>query len=500
VSETLPSSRPETQANWFSRRAAYLTVLLLGVAQAVWLTWIGVPCVTSDHAVYHSPAAELVEHGRLIIPGFGHLFPRTDVAFACYPPLYQFLVAGWYFLFGFSLRTALAFNFVAHILNALAIMRITDLSLSKTPLTPRVRILSLLAVGVIQLGYLVHFDRQEETALLFVWAEILFCQGLGWRRATGSGLCIALAALICPFVGILAAMVVGFRAFFQTWRHAAKPADWIRSAMRLAYIGLVAALPVAGWVVYLETRYPGILNDQFFGTLRWIAAHNEPASLANNTRIFFSSFFYCRPQAPIFLATLALFPWFYRLSVKPARQPLLLALYVTTCLTIALLACIRPEATTYISAVEILFLPCFIPAFARYLIGDAAARRFGLILLTLFVAFASYRGAQWASLPWRWGPGESPDEACRRLHEVIPAGELVNITGRHWYCFQGRNPWREAYFMQDELELLNAKWLVLAQGIGLPPFIDAYELVEQVPLHVDREQSYAYSIWRRRAK
>jgi hypothetical protein len=249
----------------------------------------------------------------------------------------------------------------------------------------------------------------------------------------------------------------------------------------------------------MESLYPGILNDQFFGTLRWIANHREPLSLENNPRVFFSSLFYCRPQAPVFLATLALFPWTYRRSVDKKRQPSMLALYVTSWIAVGILACIRPEATTYVSAVEMLLLPCFIPALSRYLFDERSGGRLGFVFLGFFVAFASYQTVQLAALPWRWNQAERCDAVCKRLHEIIPPGELVNITGRHWYCFQGRNPWHETYFMQDEPELLNARWMVLAAGIGLPPCIDAYELVEQVPTTITtRDQTYAYSLWRRK--
>jgi hypothetical protein len=479
--------------------APYWIVLFVGIAEAAWLTWNGIPCVTSDHSVYHSPAVELATHGRLAIPGFGHLFPRTDVVFACYPPLYQFLLAGWYFIVGFSLRSALTFSFIVHILGALAVMRVTELTIVKENYTPLGRSVVLTAIGVIQLVYLVHFDRHEEAALLWLWAEMICCQKPGWTRSLLSGAFIILAALISPWVGLLGAGVVTFRTFFLTLGTATQIRDWVQAGSRLALTGLVAALPVAGWVWLMESLYPGILNDQFFGTMRWIATHREPLSLENNPRVFFSSLFYCRPQAPVFLATLALFPWVRRAGVAKDSQPNALALYMTSWVAIAILACLRPEATTYISSVEMLLLPCFIPALARYFGRGAADQRGGFLFLPLFVAFASYQAVQLATLPWRWNDAERCDAVCQRLHELIPPGELVDITGRHWYCFQGRNPWYETYFMQDQPELLNARWMVLAVGIGLPPCIDAYELVEQTPTTITtRDQTYAYSLWRRK--
>ena len=144
----------------------YLVVLVLGIALATWLTWLGVPCLTLDHAVYHSPAVELVTHGRMAIPCFNTLFPQTDVAFGCYPPLFQLLLGGWYYLLGFSLRTALVFCFIIHLLNAMAIMKLTERVMEQRDYSSFSRALILIAVGVIHVTNLTHFDRQEETALL----------------------------------------------------------------------------------------------------------------------------------------------------------------------------------------------------------------------------------------------------------------------------------------------------------------------------------------------
>jgi hypothetical protein len=69
----------------------YLLVVLFSIVLSTWLIWLGVPCITSDHAVYHSPAVEFVTNGRMAIPCFKSLFPQTEDAFGCYPPLFQFM-------------------------------------------------------------------------------------------------------------------------------------------------------------------------------------------------------------------------------------------------------------------------------------------------------------------------------------------------------------------------------------------------------------------------
>ena len=277
----------------------YLVVLVLGIALATWLTWLGVPCLTLDHAVYHSPAVELATHGRMAIPCFNTLFPQTDVAFGCYPPLFQLLLGGWYYLLGFSLRTALVFCFIIHLLNAMAIMKLTERVMEQRDYSSFSRALILIAVGVIHVTNLTHFDRQEETALLWIWIEMLFVQGPGLWRGVLSGLLIGLAAMTSPWVGVLGAMVLAFRAGFYCWQNAVTRQEWWQAGYSLLAAAIVAAVPIVGWAFYMETFYPGILNDQFFGTMRYIAAHRPYVpSVMNNIAELYNTLLYTRPQYP----------------------------------------------------------------------------------------------------------------------------------------------------------------------------------------------------------
>jgi len=42
--------------------------------------------------------------------------------------------------------------------------------------------------------------------------------------------------------------------------------------------------------------------------------------------------------------------------------------------------------------------------------------------------------------------------------------------------------------------------MVLGVGKGTPLCIDAFELVEEIPSRHDPDQTYAYSLWRRRER
>ena len=475
----------------------YLVVLIFGLILSTWLTWIGVPCITSDHAVYHSPAVELVTHGRLALPCFGTLMPQTEVAFGCYPPLFQLILSGCVFSGWILASHRSGHEFYHPHSQCSGHHEVDSTHVGTNDLSHSVAHSFLFSVGVIHVTNLTHFDRQEEAAFLWLWLEMLYIQGPGLWRAMLSGLMIGLAAVTSPWIGLLGAPVLAFRTLFFCLQNAATKRDWWKAGVHLIAAAVVSALPMAGWAIYMEVNYPGIINDQFFGTMRYLAAHRPHVpSITTNIAQFYNSLLYTKPQVPIFLFTLALLPCYHWRQLSPNT----LAIYYASLLALALLICVRSEASTYLGAIQILLLPCFIPALSRYITGPGTAIRFGLLLLVLFTLFACQQAVQLASLPWRWDPAERHDEVYRRLREIIPPGDLVDITGRHWDCFQGRNPWYEAYFLKDEPVLLQAKWMVITVGIGVPPCIDAFELIEQVPSNVVTEQTYAYSLWRRRGK
>ena len=282
----------------------YGIVLIVGIGLAVRLGLCGLPCPTSDDAWYRSPAAELVQNGRMAIPSTGSLLPRTQVTFACYPPLYQLLLSGWYWLFGFSQRTSLAFSYAVPLLRRMGVMVATRRAVAvDSDLTALARGATIAAVGLMQVANLANFDRPEETALLWIWMDVLWVQGMGLRHALASGVLLGLAGLTSPWVGVLGAMLVTVRMLLpmvgqgeagshpfsppQTTRGRPSPTgprrhgtlrdrpDW----PAIKHTALVAATLVGSWVVVSETKYPGIIHDQFFGVMRHIAqARDRPRS------------------------------------------------------------------------------------------------------------------------------------------------------------------------------------------------------------------------------
>ena len=523
----VPDSAEPTSEDGRMVALVYGIVLTVGIGLAVRLSPCGLPYPTPDDAVYRSPAAELVQNGRLAIPSMGSFFPRSATIFACYPPIYQLLLSGWYWVLGFSQRSSLAFSFTVHLLNALAIMMATRRALAAdTDLTAVARGATIAAVGLVQVGNLAYFDRPEETAFLWIWVDVLWVQGAGFRHALASGLLLGLAALTSPWAGILGAILVVVRTLLtiggqreagsdpftapRTRKGQLSPprasrhrtlARWTRIGLQLSATALVAATLVGSWVVAMETMYPGIIDDQFFGVMRYLARTQGPRSFRKSLGLFANTLLYNRPQLLPLVLTLALFPLLCLRTGWRRVPATLLAVFAAGVCGIAVVAILRPIAYTYLGAAQILLLPCFGPAISSYLRGPPPAMRLGLGILAVCTAFTFQQATVLVAWTWTLPEAERCDEVCNRLTKIIPPGDLVDITGRHWYCFQGRNPWFEACFLQDHRDdVLRARWVVLPTGISIPPFIDAFELIEEIPTTADFEHTYAYSLWRQRGR
>ena len=391
--------------------------------------------------------------------------PATQVTFACYSPLYQLLLSGWYWLFGFSQRTSLAFSYAVHLLNAAGVMVATRRAVAvDSDLTALARGATIAAVGLMQVANLANFDRPEETALLWIWMDVLWVQGMGLRHALASGVLLGLAGLTSPWVGVLGAMLVTVRMLLpmvgqgEAGSHPFSPPqttratvpDWAEKARHpygidpdwpaIDATALVAATLVGSWVVVSETKYPGIIHDQFFGVMRHIARGQGPPSFEKNLRQFSDALLFNRPQLLPMVLTLVLFPLLCLRTGWRRVPAALLAQFVAGVSGIGTIAILRPIAYTYLGAAQILLLPCFGSAISQYLRGPPAAMRLGLGILALCTAFTFQQATALVASSLILPQAERCDEVYHRLTTIIPPGELVDITGRHWYCFQGAIP------------------------------------------------------------
>jgi len=502
-------------------------VLIGGIVLACWLCSLGVPVPRWDDGIYKSPGAELAQHGRLIVPAAKGFLPQADRVFAAYPPLYQLAIAGWYLAFGVSLRSSLAFSFTLHLLGVLGVMAVAGRLVRATmgyhalttppgediaetvprpALAQQAAAILVVAVGLIHLANLSHFDRPEEAALLWIWIEVLIVHGLatrpGSRRSLASGLFLGLAALTAPWVGVLGVLIVTLRALFTALQPQGAPrlVRWSAMIAHLALVAVTAAAMAGSWYAVMEHVFPGAVSAQMDATLGFLKGTQFGVSGWEKLAALGGTLLDNRLQLPAAAVALA----FFAATAAQARSlrvaPLALAMYGSGAIGIVVVALARPAAYTYFGATLIVLLPCLGLALTRDLCGAGTRRR--LALATLLVCTgAAFGDTGRLAVMGRWSPeSQKPDRVFAQLRETIPPGQSVAATSTHWLAFQGRNPWREVLFAaHDPGEVSRCQWLVLPCGVGQPDFIDRFELVGPVPSPQPAPQSYGYCLWRRRA-
>src|SRR5262249_246223 len=153
------------------RRAFLLICTSVWLAAAVLSVWLGMsdlPCPRGvDDAFYKSPAADLVQTGRLTHRSVIDYLPRAGEGFAAHPPLCQLRVAGWFAMFGISTSSSVSFGHAVHLLDMALLMVLVAQLIWNLQLSVGLRALAVCAAGIVFFGGLRFFDRPEEASLIF---------------------------------------------------------------------------------------------------------------------------------------------------------------------------------------------------------------------------------------------------------------------------------------------------------------------------------------------
>jgi hypothetical protein len=492
------------------------TAFALAALASLWMGLSDLPCPRGvDDAFYKSPAAELVQTGRLAQPSVVGYLPRADEAFAAYPPLYQLAVAGWFGLFGVSTGASVAFGHVVHLLNMAAVMTLVATALAGLSLPTSLRGVAAAAAGMLFFGILRFFDRQEELAVFFVFVEmILHLRGRlqGWRGAAVSGLFVGASAMVSPWTGFVFAGLVTVRELLLAGRLAdgGRAKAMVHAVGRLSAVGAVAAVPVAAWLGWLEWTHPRIVTEQFLVHLRV----SERSTVFDSPAKALGSLLYTPYQLPGLLLTVALFPRLLKAGRRASVPAGVLALFGVGVASLVVAFFYRANSYNYVWLCLFLLIPCF-GYLAGRLFAEAPPReRVFPVLLVLVCAAASLRDPVSLGLIARDLPDdERAGPIFARLAERVPPGAAVATTSRYWYLFQGRNPWRLTAIYPHLTAQQRREW---ATWIVLPPehlseeerdeMTRDFDLVERVPstyatfapsFHRE-DRTWAYELYRRR--
>jgi hypothetical protein len=486
--------------------------VLIGVGLALTAACVatGTPVPDADDAWFKSPAAELATRGALASPSLTGFFPRVHELFAAYPPLPQLILAGFFAVFGVSVRTAIFCAMLAHLACAVGITRVARRLLDGFSVSPGVRWWAPLVAGLCWLPAVRLLDRPEAFGLAFLWLDLAAVGPRSpWLRAARSGLWVGLAALCAPWAGLLGALTLGGRALTDAWVASPSPGAALANAAGwIAVGGALSATLFGSWIGVIEVLRPGLFAEQFLGAMRWADVFEPfPQTLGLYVSAVRRSLLVHPWTLPAFLVTAAWFPIAAR-GLDPADGPAAAAcrrlawvLYLTALVGLTLGLLRRPFAYTYASANLQFALPCLALVVARFAADrehPTVGRALPAALVGLAWLFVVKSLGAWAALP----ASERLDGAYAALREVVPAGEPVMVTSRHWQAFQGRNPWRDAIFLykRDPSLLADCDWMVLRTGAGAdqPDFVDQFELVAQVPTRADDDATYAWAVWRRK--
>lgn len=486
---------------------------------------LAIPVPAVDDAFYKSPAAEWAQTGTLAIPCATGFLPQMENTFACYPPVFQIVLASWYKAMGVNLRSSIGFSFGVHALHALLMTMVAQTLLSRFTFirksVPSSASQLATCVGIIHLCNLAFFDRLEELALVYFWAGWLLTANRGrqsWlATALLQGLCLGAAGLTAPWVGILGSMAVVFRELLG----AVPPASAIHSnavphpMLRMRNVistGIISFAMALVWYMSTESAFPGAINDQFLGTMRHLNETQQRGDLPAQLQRLSSSLLHSPGQLPgtVLVVTSLLVVLFRRKTSLAAIPREVWALGGAGFIGIVVVAWARPEAYTYVGAIQMVWLPLLPVALLGFAQEPTSElqhagnrrpqRRMLAQILAIFALLLAVRdvGIEIGFAVSLERP-ESPNYVTARLQQIIPNSARVAATARHWHAFQGRNVWREAFFssLLDPSEVTSCDWLVLPKNCGTPLFLDRFELVEQVPSRVPSHHTYAYDLYRR---
>ena len=435
-------------------------------------------------------------------PSVTGYLPKIEEVYAAYPPLYPWVFAGWVKVLGFSLLSATAFNHALHLLGTAAMLFAAVGLLRPLQLSSNLKTAVLAALAIVHFGNLRFFDRQEELAQIFVWLEL----GVwlrGFRSVAFTGLCVGLAILVGPWPGMLAAGLVGLRMLLEAAAERRIPwLSWIITVV-------VATAPLGLCLAYVEWKHPGLAMLQFrehVGRVPKVLGWEHPDVWAR-------SWTYAPYQLPFVLFGVMLLPRALARPWTPEKQA---ALATTVVSVVAVLAgaCWRADSYVYLWAALLLLFPYLAFAIGTAMEQAASAGEGRLLLIILSaVTLVALRDPITLSINAAQFPAEDrPQVVFARLHERIPATDVVVTTPRFWHAFQNRNPWRQTAALPwiTEAERSRWQWIVLPFGHGDEVFrkklLEGFELVEKhedgftpfAPTFAPDERTWAYELYRRR--
>lgn len=190
------------------RKPKYITpteLITLGIIFTIihiFLWWQYLPMAHVDLNFYMEPAFLLATRGVIAGPGSQHIDLTYTKSIYFYPPGYALVLGSWIQLFGFSIRSLLAYTNLIHATYLFTLWVLLRKRFNCTRLAA--------GLAVVSAFPMLNHGRPDLTALLLgAIAWLTIPQQLDLRRLLSSGILLGLAVLVSPPFGISSAATVG---------------------------------------------------------------------------------------------------------------------------------------------------------------------------------------------------------------------------------------------------------------------------------------------------
>lgn len=429
---------------------------------SLYLCLFKIPFPGVDDACYKEAAYRLSQGLGLSAPAMQGKYPGSEKVFLFYPPTHSVLLAGWFWLFGFSIASSLLFSLlVCGGIAAFCVALCRD-SWRGCP--------AGLLYGLVFAAWtlaLTGIHRPDPLyvlfglALLWVFEKKLPCplsDGpthflLVLLIALGIGISPGMGLFMLPYLGAVFTSAFGFtrRSFL----------------LFLGYALLAVTLALCAWALVFRAE-PQLFWSHFLRralTLR--VAEMILKDLA--TWIFYLkgyfNLFLCLPLMLLLFG--AALGWALRDIRNAARRTFLIQLSVLSGLWIFFLL-VRTKGT-YLTMIHIFLIALCGKVFPRWILelkGLSLQRLWrGAAWLGVFVAVAPF--VRMASLPLTWEAADSYSGNAKRIASQIPEDAAVLTDVRFWYLLAPRNRIYDAYFSHSRIDKVDYV-LVASGGSGRP--------------------------------
>ncbi len=144
---------------------AYLTVLLLFITTVIVFIANRYPYYHRDGVFFNQIAINFLNTGKIAAPTAKDQYPGADEIWTVMPPLHPLIKAGWFKIFGYSVRTSLVYDLFLHVLIA------GGISFMLWSLT-RNQLISILYL-IMSLIFIPYLGRPEHISIIFSLISVI---------------------------------------------------------------------------------------------------------------------------------------------------------------------------------------------------------------------------------------------------------------------------------------------------------------------------------------